>query len=194
MAETRSIDWETISTLYRSGVRSLRDIATEHGISEGAIRKRAKSEGWPRDLSEKIKAKAAELVRIEAVRNGTQVPNERTVVEQNARAQADITISHRTDIAQKRELVSKLFAEISASTDGTDTIELMVLALQQNDMDSLASQARKLSSLPSRVKSTTDLIGALKTLVGLEREAWGVVSGSSVGEEITEIVRRIVEP
>ncbi|EFM4225777.1 hypothetical protein IGC89_000205 [Escherichia coli] len=32
-------DWEAIETAYRAGVMSLREIASQHGISEGAIRK-----------------------------------------------------------------------------------------------------------------------------------------------------------
>ena len=36
-------DWEAIETAYRAGVMSLREIASLHGISEGAIRKRAKA-------------------------------------------------------------------------------------------------------------------------------------------------------
>lgn len=31
-------DWEAIETAYRAGVMSLREIASQHGISEGAIR------------------------------------------------------------------------------------------------------------------------------------------------------------
>ncbi|EBL0365584.1 hypothetical protein FQO80_22355 [Salmonella enterica] len=30
-------DWEAIETAYRAGVMSLREIASHHGISEGAI-------------------------------------------------------------------------------------------------------------------------------------------------------------
>lgn len=30
-------DWEAIETAYRAGVMSLREIASQHGISEGAI-------------------------------------------------------------------------------------------------------------------------------------------------------------
>lgn len=42
-------DWEAIETAYRAGMMSLREIAAQHGISEGAIRKRAKRDDWSRD-------------------------------------------------------------------------------------------------------------------------------------------------
>ncbi len=61
-------DWEAIETAYRAGVMSLREIASQHGISEGAIRKRAKRDDWSRDLNAKIQQKADDLVRKREVR------------------------------------------------------------------------------------------------------------------------------
>ena len=75
MAEKKVIDWEKIELDYRSGVKSLREIATDHEISEGAIRKRAKRDDWSRDLSAKIKAKADDLVRKEQVRSEVRIQN-----------------------------------------------------------------------------------------------------------------------
>ena len=62
-------DWECIELDYRAGIKTLRQIAGEHGISEGAIRKRAKRDDWARDLSERIQDKAEQLVRKDAVRS-----------------------------------------------------------------------------------------------------------------------------
>lgn len=44
-------DWERIELDYRAGIKTLRQIAEEHGITHGAINKRAKRDGWERDLS-----------------------------------------------------------------------------------------------------------------------------------------------
>ena len=44
-------DWERIELDYRAGIKTLRQIADENGISHGAINKRAKRDGWERDLS-----------------------------------------------------------------------------------------------------------------------------------------------
>jgi len=44
----KSPDWERIEAGYRAGVMSLRELATLHGITEGAIRKRAKRDEWER--------------------------------------------------------------------------------------------------------------------------------------------------
>ncbi|CZW65294.1 Uncharacterised protein [Enterobacter hormaechei] len=50
----RKPDWEAIETAYRAGVMSLREIASQHGISEGAIRKRAKRGSVPLCAAEGI--------------------------------------------------------------------------------------------------------------------------------------------
>ena len=55
-------DWERIEFDYRVGLKTLRQIADENGISHGAINKRAKRDGWERDLSAKIQSKADALV------------------------------------------------------------------------------------------------------------------------------------
>lgn len=46
-----SVDWIAVEGAYRAGVRSLRDLGKEHGISEGTIRNRAKKNGWVQDIS-----------------------------------------------------------------------------------------------------------------------------------------------
>lgn len=174
------IDWQKIEAEYRAGIRPLRAIAEDHHISEGAIRKRAKRDSWERDLSGKIKARADDLVRREEVRKASTQKlspvTEKQAVEVNARVQADIILAHRTDIPRKRELVAKLFAEVEAQTDGGDLLEQLTLALQQGDQDKLAEVARKVASLPQRIKGAAELVGAYKTLIGLERQVFGITS------------------
>lgn len=53
MADTKPAkiapDWERIEIDYRAGLLSLREMAAKHGpLTEGAIRKRAKRDGWER--------------------------------------------------------------------------------------------------------------------------------------------------
>jgi hypothetical protein len=55
-------DWERIEGDYRAGLKTLRQIAGEHGITHTAVKKRADRDGWVRDLSAKIKARVDDLV------------------------------------------------------------------------------------------------------------------------------------
>lgn len=63
-------DWEAIETAYRAGVLSLRDIGEQYGVTEGAIRKRAKKFGWVR--------KTGTQVRKNGTQSGTQKSKART--------------------------------------------------------------------------------------------------------------------
>ena len=59
--DRRFVDWERIEFQFRAGVMSLREIASAHGITEGAIRKRAKRDEWSRDV-QKVKARTSAKV------------------------------------------------------------------------------------------------------------------------------------
>ena len=95
-------DWEKIEAEYRAGVFSIREIAGQHGVSDTAIRKRAKAHGWDRDLSEKITAKADALVRTQEVRAQVRTEaavSERELIEANAQAVASVRMAHRAEIS-----------------------------------------------------------------------------------------------
>ena len=83
----RVIDWDLVEPHYRAGIRSLADIGKEFLVSDAAIIKRAKRDGWARDLAAKIKAKAVAKVSAAAVSaevSANQVVREQEVVEANA--------------------------------------------------------------------------------------------------------------
>lgn len=49
MGAVANADWNAIEALYRANKGSVLSIAKEHGVTEGAIRARAKKGGWVRD-------------------------------------------------------------------------------------------------------------------------------------------------
>lgn len=51
---SRIIDWIAIQALYRGDQLSTREIARRYGVSDVAILKRAKKEGWAKDLAKEI--------------------------------------------------------------------------------------------------------------------------------------------
>lgn len=173
-------DWEAIESAYRAGVLSLREIASQHGISDTAIRKRAKKEEWTRDLAAKVKAKADDLVRKREVRAKVRSENqisERELVEATAEAIANVRMEHRGDIKRARELANLLFSELSAECTDVESLhklgELM-LSPDEKGQDKLNDLYHKIISMPQRVKSMKDLSDTLKTLIGLEREAYSI--------------------
>ena len=171
--DERSINWPAIEIDYRAGVKSLRVLAAEYGISHGAINKRARRDGWSRDLSARIAERTREMVSRAAVSaEDTAVSRaaEKAVVEANATLQADIILAHRTDIQAARALVVSMLGELDA-----------------------AGQAREELSLSSRAVIVDKLSGALSRLVALEREAFGLNRGEVAPDPVDEMSREQLE-
>lgn len=179
-------DWERIESDYRAGVLSIREIASSHQISHTAIQKRAKRGGWTRDLAAKIQAKADALVAKEVVSSQVATATaatERLIVEANAEAIAQVRLSHRTDISRARKLCLTLLGELEVASQERMTVEALADALHQMespDSPTAANKAREIlsraMSIPARTGALKSLTDSLKTLVGLEREAWDLKS------------------
>ena len=157
--ERKQLDWERIGIEYRAGKLSLREIASTHGCTEGAIRKRAKRDGWQRDLEAKIEqAVRSKLVRAEV--RTADAATEKEIVDANAQAIINIRLGHRSDIKRVKGLVSKLFTEVESSAKKP--------AGEEQPLEAL--------SLPQRVDCVRKLTESAKTLITMEREAWGIPS------------------
>lgn len=181
-APPATADWERIELDYRAGIKTLRQIADEQGITHGAINKRAKRDGWERDLSQKIKAKAEALVSKTLVSNEVSKERriaERDVVEAGANAIVEVRLGQRRDIQRSRTLSMALLAELESMV-GSDTVELMKqlgeLMRDNNSrgVDRLNDLYHKIISLPDRVKAMKDLSECLRVLIALERQAFGL--------------------
>jgi hypothetical protein len=185
-SEKKAPDWERIETDYRAGLLSVREIAASQGISHTAIQKRAKTDGWERDLSAKIKAKADSLVAKQEVANRVateRVETDKAIVDANAQVIAGIRIAHRTDINRSRQLVMSLLSELEEQTGGIDLYkqlgELMA-APDDKGVDKLNELYHKVISLSGRTGTMKSLSDSLKTLVTLEREAYGIAEAQKV--------------
>ncbi|KPA87302.1 hypothetical protein PF66_06212 [Pseudomonas asplenii] len=184
-------DWERIEQLYRAGLLSVREIASACGVSHTAINKRAKQQGWDRDLQAKIKAKADSLVSKAEVSTKVSkeaLETERVVVEANAQVIADIRMAHRADIGRARRLANLLFDELEGLTEEQGTIKELIAQLRDDDeggdMGDVLALAQKMSSLPSRTKTMKELGETLKNLVLLERQAYGIDAAPDEGEKV----------
>ena len=176
MTEKPAVDWEGIERDYRAGLLTLRQIGEQHGVTHGAINKRAKRDGWDRDLSAKIKAKAESLVSKQAV--SKEVSKERKVSEQaiieaNAQAITNVILSHRTGIGRLRAIAESLMVK---------------LELPESEI-----------KFPDQVASVKSLSETLKNLIGLERQAFNVDQAGTPKEGIDtdevpvlEVARRIL--
>lgn len=177
-------DWERIEADYRAGLLSVREIAAANNVSHVAIGKRAKRDGWERDLGAKIKAKADALVtKAEVTKEVTteQAVTERRIVEANAQVIVEVRVSHRRDIARARSLAMKLLEELEIQTDSIDLLEQLETALAGEDgPDGLTRVFQRVTSTAGRIDSAKKLAEAMKVLVSMEREAYGIVDAAKV--------------
>lgn len=176
------IDWESVEIQYRAGIRSLKDIGREFDVSDAAIVKRAKRDGWTRDLKAKIHAKAESKVSeslVSAEVSARTRVREREVIEANANAVASVRLAHRRDIQRARSITMSLLEELEGQT-GAEAVDLlsklgdMMRSDDDKGQDKLNDLYHKIISLPGRARTMKDLGESLRVLVGLERQAFGL--------------------
>jgi hypothetical protein len=186
--DRKTSDWERIEIDFRAGVLSVREIGAKHGLSHTAINKRAKAEGWDRDLNAKVKARADAMVakrEVSAMVATEKVETERQVVEASAQVIANVRMGHRDDIRRFRRLAMALLSELEAETGDPALFEELGEMLRAEDdkgRDARNDIYRKVISSVGRIDSMKKLADTLKTLIALEREAYGIVGAPESGK------------
>lgn len=183
-------DWERIELDYRAGIKTLRQIAAEHGISHGAINKRAKRDGWERDLSAKIHAKADALVSKAAVSTPVSMETkvaERQVIEANAQGIAEVLLGQRRDIQRAKTIAMRLLdeLELQAGRENVELLEALGDLLRDEDehgRDKLNDLYQRIISLPERAKTMKALADSLRVCVDMQRQAFGLDAKSAIPE------------
>jgi hypothetical protein len=205
----KAIDWEAVEIQYRAGVRSLHDIGAEFGVSGAGILKRARKDGWTRDLSAKIKAKADAKVSASLVNDAAEVNGEvngevnaqtklaeATVIEVEAEVQARIRLAHRKDISRNRSLAMRMLGELEEVTGNRELYAQLGELLQAPDdkgNDKRYEIYRKVIDMPSRIDSVRKLADTLRVLVSLEREAYGIQTEASDDIGVGSAIKAIQE-
>jgi len=189
-------DWEAVERDYRAGILTFAEMADKHKITKGRISQVAKKNDWGRDLSARIKSRAEEKLnntRVNKKLNAKQKASDAEIIEAGAEVVFRIKERHQTSIPQKSALVAKLFAEIEGMTDGAELFETLQEALASDDATALATAVKKVTSLPQRIKGTTDLVSAYKTLIALERQAFGIDETGGGEGGIDDLLKQIYQ-
>jgi hypothetical protein len=192
----KKVDWAGIEPHYRAGVRALLDIGKEFGVSDAAIIKHAKKNGWVRDLSAKIKARAEAKVSAAAVSaevSAQRSANEREIVEANAEMQKNVILAHREDIGGARDIASKFFLELRDVTGAADLIEQLRAALADEKVEAKLDALDRIAALPGRAGVLKSLTESLKNLIMMERQAFGIKDDATDTETYEAKLRRFIE-
>lgn len=179
----RVVDWEAVERDYRAGLKSLREIGKDHGVSHVAVKKRADREDWVRDLSSRIKAKADALVNsaeLPAAVTAETKAADNAIVEANATAIMRVRLAHRKDIARARAMANRLLEELETTTADPGLyaqiqgLVALTEGMSKKDADKLAGAVQKTLELPNRTATMKMLADTMTKLIGLEREAYSL--------------------
>jgi hypothetical protein len=197
----RQIDWDLIEADWRAGIKSQAQMAEQYGVSRAAMVKRFDKLGITRNLAPKIRDEAKTKVSksiISAVPREQDAASEKEVVEANANLQSQIALAHRRDIQRARKLSMSLLDELESQTDHRDLIEQLGDALLADDDKTFGKRLEvleRLTSLAARSNTLKTLTDSLRSLVALERQAFGMdeeegTSGSGVEDVIARILKK----
>lgn len=170
-------DWEAIERAFRAGALSIRTIAERNGVSDTAIRKRAKAGGWERDLSEQVRKEVRnKLVRGEVRENQCANPEvDAEIIEEAAEEGATVVRSHRRDIRKASNLADLLMDDLLTTIKRREEIEDAIIDETSDDVNSMRRGSMLAAvGLPSNAKTLFQLTSALKNLQILERQAYGL--------------------
>jgi hypothetical protein len=190
MVARKQVDWESIERRYRAGQMSNRMLAEEYGVSEGMIRKRARKEGWTKDLSDTVR----KAVRSELVRTEVRTPHatEREVIETAAATGATVVRTHRKDIRTAAELVSLLMGQLIDAAQSREELENIIEEETKEDEGAQRrNRLHKAVSLPTHAATIRDLTTAAKNLVALERQAYNL-DETNAEETYEERLKRLM--
>lgn len=183
MPAPKKVDYARIEPGWRAGILSPHQLAAQYtedtgvAVSHTALIKHFRKAGVPRDLNAKVRAKAEAMVS-QAMVTG-KVSKETTVadskiIDSNAFAVASVSIRHRTDLRDLRDVALGLLAELRGSGEHQDTLDQIaeMLGDPEADENRLRQALNKAISLPSRVGSIKAIAETITKLIDAERTAW----------------------
>jgi hypothetical protein len=200
MAERKAVDWDLVERDWRAGIKSKQQMSTEYGVSRQAMDKHFAKRGITRYLADKIRDKATSLVERSIVPAEPLSPaTEREIVDANAALQSDIILTHRKDIQRTRKLSMQLLGELEAQTDSRDLIEELSDLLRNPDDKAMMRRLElleRMMSLGTRAGTMKTLTETLRTLVSMERQAFGLdekADDEGGDGAVDDIIKRVQE-
>lgn len=174
----RQQDWIYARTQYEANIKSVSLIAQEIGVGPTAVYSRASNEGWTKNVEARAQYVAGRQLALEAARDATLELETKKADRVNAEMQARVLVIHRTDVAKARIITMKLFHELETMMENTPELKSLGEILRDEDdrgRDKLNDIYQAIISLPDRVDVNKKLAESLKTLLQLERQAFGIV-------------------
>lgn len=199
-------DWDLIEREFRAGIKTVRQIAKERGVSHTAIAKRAQKFGWVQDLTEKIqaatKSKVATQVVASRVSTETKLSDARTVEEYSNYA-ASVDMAQRSDVEMAIGNSRSQLAELVTLGDPKfrEALEAIAEAMDESGptangawkTDKVNEMYRYIISLAGRVKMSKEIAASHGVYLPLQRKMVGLDAEKKSAGEFEEMLRRVQE-
>lgn len=196
------VDWDQVAIDIRAGILTDRQIGEKVGRSHGAIQQYAKKHGIERDLSDRIKERTKQkLARAQLAKSASQERLKNTdeqTIELAAEVASTIVIKQQGRIAKHQTVAESLLLELEQMTNNRELFEEfgeIMRAPSVHGQDKRNDLYVRVIDMPNRVDAMKKLSDTLKTLIGLEREAFGIESVREPGEvTVTRIELVALQP
>lgn len=171
----RRADWEAIERDYRTGQFSDQELADKHGnvVTRQAISKKAKEQGWQKDLTKEVRlATKAKLIAEQVAVATSQEVADRVAKNGNATVQAvlaaaetnkQVILGHRRDIAKVRDITMALVGALetaAAETDDAKRLPLGELVLTAQRAGQSVARLQQLERVAFGLDEEDDSAGA----------------------------------
>lgn len=175
----RRADWEAIERDYRTGQFSDQELADKHGnvVTRQAISKKAKEQGWQKDLTKEVRlaTKAKLIAEQVAERMAGEVADQvadRVAKNGNATVQAvlaaaetnkQVILGHRRDIAKVRDITMTLVTALetaAAEPDAAKRLPLGELVLTAQRAGQSVARLQQLERVAFGLDEEDDSAGA----------------------------------
>lgn len=172
--------WEQILRLYADGTHGPRELGRIYGVAESTVRKKAKLAGITPDQRRR---RVAERVQQKLDSDGGKLTAE-AVEERLVQTGTEIVHLHRGLISRGVTGVTRLLDELATVSEHraqvVDALGILCAAVQNDETKAAATLIRDVVAdavnLGGRAKAAQSLSGALKNLIGLQRQAYNLPS------------------
>lgn len=200
------VDWELVEREYRAGLKTLRQIGEEHGVSHTAIQKKARQWGWVRDLSERIQQKAKNKIARQVVARSVSRERELSdteTVEAYSDVLASVDMIQRQDLRLAIDNSRRQLQELVTLSDPKfrDTLEAIAAAMDGSGptnnggwkTDKVNELYRYVISLAGRIKMSKEMAAAHAVYIPIQRKIFGLDGERRNTSGYEDLLRRIGE-
>lgn len=175
------VDWDRVAIDIRAGILTDRQIGEKHGRSHGAIQKYAKKHGIERNLSERIRQRTEiKVAKAVVAKDGSQevakLSQEQTI-EFASEVASTILIKQQGRLGRHVAVAEAHISELESQTINRELYEKLgelMFSPDENGIDKMNELYKKVISTSSRIDSHKKAVEIEKTLIALERQAFGI--------------------